>query len=140
MSDLKLHRRLVLDAAAASAVGEASLVNRAGAGLQYGFVLTVSAASMVGSIAFAGACDTLDDGNEATWPLLATGAVEALTVLPTGLTVANATLSIAATLAIGTHRGVLYIAKPTNRVVPRYTYTSGGGTVSLKLLALEVQV
>lgn len=140
MSDVKLHRRLVLDGGAANQVGYSSFSNRGGLGLQYGFLLVFTGTALIADVAFAGAADGSDEGNEASWPLLATGAVEALTVLPSGITLANATLSIANTVAAGTYRGVLYIAKPANKVVPRLTYTSGGTVVSLKLWALEAQV
>lgn len=126
--------RVVLGAGAASAVGD--VIECSGIAHLHLFArVTSSAAALIGNVEFASTPDGV--GNlltAAAAPLIATpGNVVLETISPDGtitLDAAAAQIKFATTPA-GTYLLCIRISNPPQYVVPRFTYTSGGGTVSV---------
>jgi hypothetical protein len=134
--------RAVLAAGAASAVGD--VIECSGiAHIQLFMKVTVTAATLQGVVAFGATPDgTGDLSTSAAAPeILLANNVTAVTTLPATFT-QNATLA-SWTLnnpAIGTTLFAVRITNPPQYVVPRFTYTSGGGTVSVQVFAYGFNV
>lgn len=128
--------KLVLSAASASLVGDATYCDdRIARTLFYGLRLTVTANTLVGTLTFVTSADPVDDDPALSPQIVATQPVlVAPNALPSGITNASGVITFA-TAAIGTHRLIFRIDDPPPVVIPKYVFTSGGGTVSLKLKA-----
>lgn len=130
--------RPVLNCGAATTVGD--VIECSGiAHLQLFARVTSSAAALIGNVEFASTPD--GQGNLATTaaaPLIATpNNVFAMTISPDAsitLDAAAAQMKFATTPA-GTYLFAIRISNPPQYVVPRFTYTSGGGTVSVQVFA-----
>lgn len=129
--------RPVLNAGAASLVGD--VIECSGIShLQIFMKVTVTAATLQGSIALA---TTPDGSGDLSTAAAAPGILLASNV--TRVTTIPATFTEDATLAswalnnpaIGTTLFSVRLTNPPQYVVPRFTYTSGGGTVAVQVSA-----
>lgn len=129
--------RVVLAAGAASAVGD--VIECSGiAHLQLFMKVTASAATLQGAISLGATPDGSGDlSTLAAAPgILLASNVTRVTTLPATFT-EDATLASWAlnNPAIGSTLFAVRLTNPPQYVVPRYTYTSGGGTVSVQVFA-----
>lgn len=129
--------RVVLVAGAANAVGD--VIECSGIATLHLFArITSSAATLVGSIQLASTPDGSGDlSTIAAAPNIATpGIAMAETIAPTGISLDAAAAQITiASPAIGSQLFQIKLTDPPGYVVPRFVYTSGGGTVSVQLYA-----
>lgn len=124
----------VLNASAGTAVGKLIYCDDTRArNLFIGFKLVMGGANFIGSVGLA--ANTEDDGDYANWPLLVLAAGNLITVPAAQISIATNTLAFATGMSAGTQRGVLRIDNPPPFVIPRFTYTSGGGAYALQLKA-----
>lgn len=129
--------RIILNAGAASAVGD--VIECSGIAHLHLFAsITSSAATLVGNIQFASTPNGSGDlSTIAAAPTIVTPNVTfAETVAPAGITLDAAASQITiASPATGAQLFQLRISNPPGYVVPRFNYTSGGGTVQVVVYA-----
>lgn len=129
--------RPVLSAGAATALGE--VIECSGIAHLHLFAkVTVTVGDLSGNIQFAATPD--GTGNLLTAAaapnIVSPGVTIAETVAPTGFTLdATAAQITIASAAVGTSVYAVRITNPPQYVVPRFNYTSGGGTVSVVVYA-----
>lgn len=92
--------------------------------------LTAAAATLQGTLVFAGGLDLLETADLAA--PLSFGL--AINTLPTGITLTGGTLTFN-NPAAATHRALLRFASPPLVVIPRFVFTSGGGVLALRVKA-----
>lgn len=129
--------RVVLAAGAASAVGD--VIECSGiAHLQLAVKVTVSAATLQGTLVFATTPDGSGDLSTAAAapPILLASNVVDVTAKPGTITAGGADATYTFNnVGIGSTIFAIRLTNPPQYVVPRYTYTSGGGTVSVQVFA-----
>ena len=134
--------RVVLNAGAASAVGD--VIECSGIAYLHLFAkITSSAATLVGNIQFASTPDGSGDlSTIAAAPNIVTpNSTFAETVAPSGLSLDGTAAQITiASPATGAQLFQVRISNPPPYVVPRFNYTSGGGTVSVVVYAYGFSV
>jgi hypothetical protein len=128
---------VVLNAGAASAIGD--VIECSGITHLHLFAkITSSVATLVGSIQFASTPDGSGDlSTTAAAPNIATpNNAFAETVAPTGISLDSAAAQITiASPGTGAQLFQVRLSSPPQYVVPRFVYTSGGGTVAIQVFA-----